>query len=278
MLEPEFMSLRDQGRIWFGTQGSAAPGVIRYLTEVDGLVPWTWWPHEDVGHTDEAKKEVMEFAGTGAAFDTPKPERLMKRIIEISTNPGDLVLDSFAGSGTTAAVAHKMRRRWITVESGETASSLIPRRLAQVVAGADPNGVTSAVAWAGGSGFQFCKLGVPLFDHSGSICPDVRFGDLAAHVFFAETGTPLLKRATAKTPLLGSHEGRAVYLLYNGVLGDRRPHGGNILTHAVVEQLPPHPDGSGARVVFGEACRLGEKALSTYGITFRQIPFDLQIG
>jgi hypothetical protein len=83
---------------------------------------------------------------------------------------------------------------------------------------------------------------------------------------------------TGKTPLLGVHQGRAIYLLFNGVLGDRRPAGGNVLTHAVAEDLPPHPEGAGPRIVFGEACRLGPKAIADYGITFRQIPFDLKVG
>jgi hypothetical protein len=121
-------------------------------------------------------------------------------------------------------------------------------------------------------------LGETLFEADGSITGTVRFADLAAHLFFAETGAPLPRRSNGKTPLLGVHQGRALYLLFNGVLGDKRPAGGNVLTHAVAEALPPHPDGTGPRIVFGEACRLGDKALASYGITFRQIPFDLKIG
>lgn len=277
MLEPEFLKLKDAGRIWFGKKGDSAPGVIRYLTEVEGLVPWTWWPHDDVGHTDEAKKEALAFAGEGDAFDTPKPERLMKRILEIATDPGDLVLDVFAGSGTTGAVAQKMQRRWILGESERYAETLIPKRLAAVTSGDDEGGVTSAVGWQGGSGFRFCRLGKPLFDENGSIAEEVSFTDLAAHVFFAETGSPIPKRARKNDPLLGSFDGRAIYLLYNGVLGDRRPESGNVLTHAVAQELPSHPDGAGPRIVFGEACRLGTKALASYGIQFRQIPFELKV-
>jgi adenine-specific DNA-methyltransferase len=104
MLEPEFMKLKEAGRIWFGGDNNGQPNVIRYLTEVDGLVPWTWWPHEEVGHTDEAKKEIHSIFGKEDAFDTPKPVRLMKRVLEVGTkaNESDLVLDFFAGSGTLA--------------------------------------------------------------------------------------------------------------------------------------------------------------------------------
>ena len=102
MLESEFMKLKAAGRIWFGADNNGQPNVIRYLTEVEGLVPWTWWPHEEVGHTDEAKKEIHSIFGKEEAFDTPKPVRLMKRVLEVGTkaNDNDLVLDFFAGSGT----------------------------------------------------------------------------------------------------------------------------------------------------------------------------------
>jgi DNA methylase len=102
-----------------GKNNNSQPNVIRYLTEVEGHVPWTWWSHDEVGHTDEAKKEMHALFGKLNAFDTPKPERLLFRIIEIASNPGDLILDSFAGSGTTGAVTHKMGRKWIMVEFGE---------------------------------------------------------------------------------------------------------------------------------------------------------------
>lgn len=115
-IKPEYEKLLAAGRIYFGKDGNSQPNIIRFLDEVEGLVPWTWWPHEEVGHNDEAKKEIFGIFGKENVFDTPKPERLLKRILEIATNPGDLVLDSFAGSGTTGAVAHKMGRQWIMIE------------------------------------------------------------------------------------------------------------------------------------------------------------------
>ncbi len=101
MVEPEYQKLRQEGRIWFGVDGNGQPNVIRYLTEVEGFVPWSWWPHEESGHTDEAKKEIYQVLGKGSPFDTPKPTRLVSRIIHIATNPQEFVLDFFAGSGTT---------------------------------------------------------------------------------------------------------------------------------------------------------------------------------
>lgn len=153
-----FERLRAEGRIYFGKKGDSQPNVIRYLSEVEGAVPWTWWPSDEVGHTDEAKKEIHALFGKVDAFDTPKPERLMRRIVHIATNPGDLILDSFAGSGTTGAVAHKMGRRWIMVELGEHCHTLVVPRLKKVIDGEDPGGITEASGWNGGGGFRYFKL------------------------------------------------------------------------------------------------------------------------
>jgi adenine-specific DNA-methyltransferase len=153
-----FERLRSEGRIYFGKNGDSQPNVIRYLSEVEGYVPWTWWPHEEVGHTDESKKEIHALFGKVDAFDTPKPERLMKRVLEIATNPGDLILDSFAGSGTTGAVAHKMGRRWIMVELGDHCHTHVVPRLKKVIDGEDSGGVTESVKWQGGGGFRYYKL------------------------------------------------------------------------------------------------------------------------
>ena len=153
-----FEKLRAEGRIYFGKNGDSQPNVIRYLSEVEGYVPWTWWPHDEVGHTDESKKEIHALFGKVDAFDTPKPERLMKRVLEIATNPGDLVLDSFAGSGTTGAVAHKMGRRWIMVELGEHCHTHIIPRLQKVIDGEDIGGISEVVNWQGGGGFRYYKL------------------------------------------------------------------------------------------------------------------------
>jgi len=159
-----FERLRAEGRIWFGKDGNSQPNVIRYLSEVEGMVPWTWWPNEEVGHTDEAKKEIHALFGKVNAFDTPKPERLINRVVTIATNPGDWVLDSFAGSGTTGAVAQKMGRRWIMVELGEHCHTHIIPRLKKVIDGTDAGGITEAVGWKGGGGFRYYKLAPSLLE------------------------------------------------------------------------------------------------------------------
>lgn len=155
-----------ENRLWWGIDGTnTAPALKLFLSEVrDGMTPHNWWSHEDVGHTDEAKKEMIALFGAKDVFDTPKPERLIKRVLELATEPGDLVLDSFLGSGTTAAVAHKMGRRWIGIELGDHAITHCVPRLKKVVAGEDPGGITEAVAWKGGGGFRFFKLAPSLLE------------------------------------------------------------------------------------------------------------------
>jgi adenine-specific DNA-methyltransferase len=139
MIEPEFQKLKDSNRIYWGKGGNAQPSVIRFLSEVEGLVPWTWWTHEEVGHTDEARKEIQSIFTTQTAFDTPKPVRLLDRILQIATAPGDIVLDFFAGSGTTAHSVLKANkadggdRRFIMVSSTEATAETPDKNLCRDV-------------------------------------------------------------------------------------------------------------------------------------------------
>lgn len=156
--EDQWLDIVKSGIAYFGKSGDGAPSFKQYLSEAAPIVPNTWWSHEEVGHTDEAKKEMHALFGRELAFDTPKPERLLQRIIHIATDPGDLVLDSFAGSGTTGAVAHKMGRRWIMVELGEHCQTHIIPRLKKVVDGSDRGGVSESVDWQMGGGFRYFRL------------------------------------------------------------------------------------------------------------------------
>jgi len=200
-----------------------------------------------------------------------KPEALLQRVFDISTVPGDLVLDSFLGSGTTAAVAHKMGRRWIGIEMREQAKSHARKRLADVVDG-EHSGISEAINWNGGAGFRFYKLGVPVFDEYGHIRDGIKFEHLAAHIWFAETGTARSTRAK-KDAFLGEHAGTGYYLLFNGILGDERKTGGNVLTRRVLRSLPKF---DGPKVVYGEACDLSEEQLRELDIVFRQTPYDIK--
>jgi adenine-specific DNA-methyltransferase len=172
-------------RIWFGPRGDSVPALKKFLTEVkQGATALTVWLYQEVGHNQDAKKEVKTLLPDDA-FATPKPERLMQRILTLATNPGDYVLDSFLGSGTTAAVAHKMGRRYIGVEMGEQAKTHCAARLKKVIDG-EQGGISEAAGWKGGGGFRFFTLGEAVFDREGRIKPDISFEDLAANIYFTD--------------------------------------------------------------------------------------------
>ncbi len=285
--EDKFRELDADKRIWWGKRGDSIPQLKRFLSEVkQGIVPQTLWTYQEVGHTQEAKKELVaicDFEDSASVFITPKPVRLIRRILEIATDKDSLVLDSFAGSGTTGHAVLDLdkadggNRRFILVEMDENiCRNVAAQRLSRVAKGytnRKVEGKPVEVPGLGG-GFRFCTLSEPLFDESGTIRETVTFPDLAAHVFFVEMGAPIPKRATAKTPLLGTHNGAAVYLLYNGILGDQAPRGGNVLTREVLAELPPH---DGAKVVYGTGCLLSPQRLKREGITFRQIPYEVKV-
>jgi adenine-specific DNA-methyltransferase len=158
--EENFLALNADQRIWWGKDGNNAPRKKTFLSEVkDGIVPGTIWSHEEAGQNAEAKGEIKALIGQGdEVFITPKPERLIQRVLSIASNPGDLVLDSFAGSGTTGAVAHKMGRRWIMIELGEHCHTHIIPRLQKVIDGEDQGGISKVVNWQGGGGFRYYRL------------------------------------------------------------------------------------------------------------------------
>lgn len=172
--EERLDELNDDGRVWWGPTGNARPSIKRYLNEVADLVPRTIWSKEDVGSNRTSKNEMRAIFAGVSSFATPKPERFMERVLRISTQPGDIVLDCFAGSGTTAAVAQKMRRRWVTSEIlSSTVEQFTLPRLAKVVKGDDAGGITKAVAWEGGGGFRTVAVGPSMYE-------DTPFGVLLA--------------------------------------------------------------------------------------------------
>jgi len=156
--EPVFRQLLADNRVYFPNNGVGRPRIKQFAGEESGLVPMTWWDAGMAGDNEEAKKESLVLFPDIEPFATPKPERLLQNVIQIATNPGDLVLDSFAGSGTTGAVAHKMGRRWIMVELGEHCHTHIIPRLKKVINGEDKGGITEAVGWQGSGGFRYYRL------------------------------------------------------------------------------------------------------------------------
>ena len=263
-------------RIWWGVRGiNNVPAMKNFLSEIQqGMMPVSLLKHEVVGHTDEAAKELRELI-PWIKF-TPKPTRLIQHLLKIATNKDSIVLDSFAGSGTTGHAVLQQNaedggnRRFILVEmDGGIAEKVTTERLKNIIGGY-VNAKGEAVPGLGG-GFQFCRLSrEPLFTAAGHIRPDVSFAQLADFVWFQETGTGRADKTDS--PLLGIHEGRAVYLLYNGILKDKSAAGGNVLTQGVYQGLPPH---GGPKVVYAVAAR-GETWLRRENITFKQTPYALE--
>lgn len=273
----KFSELLADNRIWFGNKNETRPYKKTFLSEVQqGTVPLTLWFHSEAGHNIEAKGELRKlFEGSTDLFATPKPEKLINRLLHISTNENDLILDSFLGSGTTAAVAQKMNRRYIGIEMGEHAKTHCIPRLQKVIEG-EQGGISKAVNWHGGGGFSFFTLGEAVFDAEGHISPTVRFNSLAAYVWLLETKTAILLQAkNSNSPFIGEHNGITYYLLYNGILGDRRPNGGNVLTSQVLNFLNTLHAHEGKKVIFGEASRISEGKLNLMNISFKQIPYEL---
>jgi adenine-specific DNA-methyltransferase len=223
----------------------------------------------DIASTTDAAKDIIALFGK-KIFDTPKPERLIHRILTLATNEGDLVLDSFLGSGTTVAVAHKMGRRYIGIEMGEHAKTHCAARLQKVIDG-EQGGISKDVNCQGGGGFRFYNLGEAIFDEEGKINKKIRFEHLAAHIWFSETKTPLTQKD--KSPLLGVHNDIAYYLLYNGILGDKTIDGGNVLNSKTLDALPNF---NGTKVIYAEATSLGSLRIQEEQIIFKQTPYDIK--
>lgn len=163
-----FEELRVNNRIWWGRTGRSFPFRKRFESELGGLVPNTFWTHDEVGDNRQAKSEVTRLFNREAIFSTPKPEKLLRRIVTIGSQPGDIVLDCFAGSGTAPAVAHKMGRRWVAVElSADTVETYTRPRLEKVVANDDSGGISAGVGWCGGGGFRVLAVGASLYERDG---------------------------------------------------------------------------------------------------------------
>jgi len=249
------------GRIWFGIDGQGVPRKKTYLANVSGQNAWTWWPNEEVGHNQEAKKESNVLFGADHAFDTPKPERLLTRVLQIATNPGDLVLDSFAGSGTTGAVAHKMGRRWIMVELEETCHTHIIPRLRKVIDGDDSGGVTESTGWKGGGGFRYFKLGPSLLEKD-------RYGNW---VISKEFNPTMLAEAVCKLEGFTYAPNDEVYWQHGqSTETDFIYVTTQTMTHEMLEQLSDEVGDKRSLVVYCAAFRASQAAFAN--LTLKKIP------
>jgi hypothetical protein len=252
------------------------------------VVPRSVWGIEVAGSTQNANAELTEVMGDNASFPTPKTLALIRKVVQTACGPNDLILDSFAGSGTTGHAVLDLNkqdggnRRFILCEMDPSiAQDVTAERLRRVIGGYDKGGDKAKPVEGLGGGFRFCRLGVPLFDEHGDVAQDVTFPDLAAHIFFSETGVPIPARAQSE--LLGVHQGRAVYLLFDAAHPGTPREGrgtaadGNVLTPDRLQRLPDPPDGfEGLRVIYAEGCTVSPDRLKAHGAFFKQIPYQVE--
>jgi site-specific DNA-methyltransferase (adenine-specific)/adenine-specific DNA-methyltransferase len=265
------------GRILWPKKTSGRPRLKRYITDMRESTTGFSTVLEAPGNV-EATKELAAILGP-KVFAFPKPSELVAILAGQVTSGKDLILDSFAGSGTTGHAVLDLNktdgehRRFILVEIDPSiARGLTTERIKRVSLGyTNPKGET--VVGLGG-GFRFCELGTPLFDETGKIRDSVKFSELARHVYFTETGEPLPRERVTNSPLIGVCRGVGIYMLYNGILGDKSANGGNVLTRSTLAQLPEF---DGPKVVYCMGCLLGRDRLQAARITVRQIPYEIKV-
>jgi DNA modification methylase len=257
---------------------------LDYLEGRSLVTPTTAWTGKQ--HNSERGSELLRELGFAKEdFDRPKPIGTIIDILTIATNQDDLILDSFAGSGTTGHAVLSVNsadggnRRFILIEMDKPiAAKVTAERLKRAINGYDKLGDPKTRVEGLHSGFRFCSLGAPLFNDLGDIDVEVTFPDLAAHIFFSETGVPIPHRANENSSFIGTYKEKAVYLLFSAAeQGIAREAAGNVLTPDVLAQLPPVPEGfTGQRVVYGEGCTVSADRLKVEGVTFKQIPYQIE--
>lgn len=268
-------TLLAQGRVLFGEDESKIIELKLYVKDYRSKLASLFELDGRIG-TYEVKEL---FPGDKRPFDFPKPTALIEELLSFTTSDDDLILDSFAGSGTTGHAVLKLnrddhqRRRFILIEMKESiARKTTALRLRRVIEGYT-NSKKERIKGLHG-GYRYSVLGESLFDSKGNIRTSVHFTELAHHVYFTETGEPLPKRSKINSPLVGVCRSVGVYLLYNGILKDKAHDGGNVLTTAILSQLPKH---NGLKVIYGTACRLGSNRLRQENITFKQLPYKIRV-
>jgi len=275
--EDGYKKLLADNRIWWPkSTKSGKPRKKRFLSETRARMPASsfWTEFRSLSGANDVD-DIL----TDRIFAFPKPVPVIQRIIDYCAPANSIVLDSFGGSGTTGHAVLKQNRedggnrRFILIEMDPKIARPVTAERVKRVALGYTNAKGEKVAGLGG-GFRFVQLGEPLFDATGKIRPTVRFRDLARHVFFTETGTPLPHDAPCDKPLLGVAHGTGVYLLYNGILKDKSVDGGNVLTQPILDSLPKH---DGPKVIYAASNRVSPARLKARGITFKQTPYAIKV-
>jgi adenine-specific DNA-methyltransferase len=263
---------RGQWPRYYFTKGGKG-GIARktYLTNVEGRVPTNLWPFSEVGHTDEAKKELMAIFGGKSPFDTPKPTRLIERILTIATNKNSIVLDSFAGSGTTAHAVLKKNaedggnRKFILVELGDYAENITAERIRRVMHGYGEG--KNAVEGLGGK-YDFYELGKPLFLEDGRLNNEVDIEKIRAYIYYSETRQPISQGIDINHQYwMGNHDETGYYLYY-------KPDGTTNLSFRTLNKVITQPAES--YIVYADTCSLSKEFMATHHIYFKRIPIDIK--
>lgn len=247
-------------RIWFGKNGSAVPRMKKYLNEMkEGVIPRTIWLYDEVGSNDDAKRDIKKLFDNNP-FESPKPVNLLRRIIELSSNDNDLILDSFAGSGTVGHAVMELNkkggnRKFIMVEMEDTvAKDITAERVKRAINKYDYE-----------DGFEYCELDKPLFDENGQIDPSCTFEQLATYVYFTETHTNIDKNLITDN-YIGERGETEYYLLF-------REKGKNILDEEFLRKIEKN---NRRKIIYADKCLLDEEALEKHNIIFKQIPYEIE--
>ena len=266
--EEKFHAYDQEGRIYWTKGGDGGPRIKRYLAEVsDGIVPQTLWEYESVGHTQDAKKEIKQIFGGEMPFSTPKPYRLIERILQIASNPDSIILDSFAGSGTTAHAVLNMNkadgghRKFILVEMMDYADSITAERVKRVIKGYGEG--KNAVEGTGGN-FSFYDLGEPLLVGdclNEAVAPE----KIREYIWFMETKQPYAPPSGGNPYYLGKHNNTGYYFYYE-------PQRVTVLDYAFLSTITEKADGT---VIYADRCSISEDKLAKMGVTFKKIPRDI---
>ena len=268
--EEKFWEMDRDGRIWWGKDGNNVPAPKIFLSEVaDGVVPQTFWSYEEVGHTQDAKKEIKTIFTGETPFDTPKPVRLIERILQIASDPDSIILDSFAGSGTTAHAVLNMNkadggnRKFILVEMMDYADSITAERVKRVIDGYGED--KKAVEGTGGN-FSYYELGPVLLLPNGNLNEEVGPQKIREYVYYMETKEPLpAEQPTDEPYFMGLCRNTAYYFYY-----ERERV--TTLDHVFLATVQTKAEGY---TIYADLCAISQETLRKYNITFKKIPRDI---
>ena len=266
-LESVYQNLLAEGRLWFGADGGGVPRKKTYLSEKEGKGVWTWWTNIEVGHTQEATQEVANILGK-AMFDYPKPVRLLTRILKLASSPNAVILDSFAGSGTTAHAVLNMNkadgghRKFILVEMGDYADTTTAERVKRVINGYGKD--KNAVEGTGGN-FSYYELGERLLLPDGNLNESIGTDKIRDYIWYTETKKPAVNQQNESSYFLGENTHTAYYFYYE-------PDQMCVLDYAFLSTIPEKAENY---LIYADRCALSESDLLRFGITFKKIPRDI---